>query len=256
MPVRESNWPEGTPCWVDLGVLDIDRARAFYTAVFGWDIPEGSPESGGYAIASLHGHNVAGLGPQQGPPDAAPTWTTYLASDDLDATVTKVKGAGGQLIMEPADVMESGRMAVAIDTSGAPFGIWQGRQHTGAELVNEPGAQTWNEILSRDYEAAKAFYQAVFGYEYEDIAGNYATFKVNGRYAGGIGQVPAETPPGALAAWRTYFGVADTDRALGKVIEQGGSTISEPQDGSYGRIATVADDQGAIFNLISVTVAP
>jgi predicted enzyme related to lactoylglutathione lyase len=255
MPVRESNWPEGTPCWVDLGVLDINRARAFYTAVFGWDIPEGSPESGGYAVASLHGHNVAGLGPQQGPPDAAPIWTVYLASDDLDATVAKVKGAGGQLIMEPMDVMESGRMAVAIDTAGAPFGLWQGRRHTGAELVNAPGAQTWNEILSQDYEAA----QAVFGYEYEEVEGaglKYSAFKINGQYAGGIGEAPPGAPDGALTAWRTYFGAADTDETLGKVIEQGGSTISEPHDSPYGRTAVVTDDQGAIFNLISVTPAP
>jgi hypothetical protein len=243
---------------VDLGVLDIDRARAFYAAVFGWEIPEGSPETGGYTIATLQDHNVAGLGPKQGPPDAAPMWLTYLASDDLDATVAKVTKAGGQLIMEPMDVMEAGRMAVAVDTAGAPFGLWQGRLHTGAGLVNAPGAQTWNENLSRDFEAAKAFYQAVFGYEYEEVGGagfKYAAFKVNGQYAGGLGEVPPGTPDGALDAWRTYFGAADTDQTLVKVIEQGGTAISEPHDSSYGRTAVVTDDQGAVFNLISVAPA-
>lgn len=30
MTTRNSNWPEGTPCWVDLGVDDFDKAKAFY----------------------------------------------------------------------------------------------------------------------------------------------------------------------------------------------------------------------------------
>lgn len=254
MTVRESNWPEGTPCWVDLGVPNVDQASAFYTEVLNWTVPPGSPEGGGYAVATLDGHNVAGLSPQQGPSDGPPTWTVYLASDDVDATVAKIKGAGGQVVMEPMDVMDQGRMAVAVDTVGASFGLWQGRRNTGAEIVNVAGAQTWNENFSRDYEAAKAFYQAVFGYEYEDVSSGdfkYATFKINGQYAGGIGQSSQGSPN-----WGTYFGATDTDATLARVIGQGGSTIREPQDSPFGRVATVADDQGAVFSLISLAPAP
>jgi predicted enzyme related to lactoylglutathione lyase len=248
MTTRDTNWPEGTPCWVDLGVSDISRAGAFYTGVFGWTIPEGPPEAGGYTVATLNGRNVAGIGPQQGP---SPMWATYLAADDVDAMVARIKGAGGQLVMEPMDVMDAGRMAVAIDTTGASFGLWQGRRHTGAAIVNEPGAQTWNENLSRDFEAAKAFYQAIFGYEYEDASSGdfkYATFKVGGQYAGGMGGAPDGTSPG----WYTYFGAVDTDATVARVTGEGGSTIREPQDSPYGRTATVADNQGAVFSLISI----
>jgi predicted enzyme related to lactoylglutathione lyase len=254
MTIRESNWPEGTPCWVDLGVPNVDQANIFYTDVFNWNIPPGSPEMGGYTVATLDGHNVAGLSPQQGPSDVPPAWTVYLASDDVDATAARIKGAGGQLIMEPMDVMDQGRMAMAVDTVGASFGLWQGQKHTGAELVNAAGAQTWNENFSRDYEAAKAFYNAVFGYEYEDVSSGdfkYAASKINGQYAGGIGQ-STDIAPG----WSTYFGAIDTDATLARVIGQGGSTLREPTDSPYGRVATVADDQGTVFSLISVAPAP
>jgi uncharacterized protein len=254
MTVRESNWPAGTPCWVDLAVPNIDLASDFYAAVFNWTIPPGSPDMGGYAVASLDGHNVAGLSPQQGPSDAPPSWTVYLATEDVDATAARIKGAGGRVVMDPMDVMGQGRMAVAIDTVGASFGLWQGRSHTGAEIVNAPGAQTWNENFSLDYQAAKAFYQEVFGYEYEDMSSGdfkYAAFKVNGQYAGGIGQVPEGT-----ANWVTYFGATDTDATLARVIGQGGSVLREPQDSPYGRVATVTDNQGAIFSLISVAATP
>jgi predicted enzyme related to lactoylglutathione lyase len=256
MSTRDTNWPEGTPNWVDLGVSDINQARAFYAALFGWTIPEGTPETGGYTVATLKGHNVAGIGPKQGPSEAPSMWMTYLASDDADATVARIKGAGGQLIMDPMDVMDFGRMAVALDASGVPFGLWQGRLHTGAAIVNEPGAQTWNEHLSRDFEGAKAFYQAVFGYEYEDASGDgfkYAAFKLNDKYAGGIGEYPAGVPDDVPAAWGAYFGTSDTDATVAKVVAQGGSTIREPQDSPYGRTATVTDDQGAVFSLLGIT---
>ena len=51
-------------------------------------------------------------------------WMTYLATADADATAAKIKGGGGQLVMEPMDVMDAGRMAVAVDPAGAVFGVW------------------------------------------------------------------------------------------------------------------------------------
>ena len=131
---------------------------------------QGGPETGGYAIAHLDGRTVAGIGPKMGPPDTPTVWTMYLATDDADATAAKIKGAGGHLLMEPMDVMDVGRMAIAADITGAAFGIWQARAHTGVGLANAPGALTWNEHFSRDFEGAKAFYAAVFGYEYGDMS--------------------------------------------------------------------------------------
>jgi uncharacterized protein len=48
---RDTRWPAGTPCWVDVSVDDVPKAVAFYEALFGWDIQVGGPEVGGYAIA-------------------------------------------------------------------------------------------------------------------------------------------------------------------------------------------------------------
>ena len=46
MVTRDSPWPSGTPCWVDLGVDDVSRATAFYSRLFGWDTQVGPPEAG------------------------------------------------------------------------------------------------------------------------------------------------------------------------------------------------------------------
>jgi predicted enzyme related to lactoylglutathione lyase len=252
---RDTPWPEGTPCWVDLGVPGIPKAIAFYRGQFGWDVQQGGPETGGYSMAYADGQAVAGIGPKMGPPEAPSTWTTYIATGDADATAARIKGAGGQLLMDPMDVMDAGRMAIAMDTTGAVFGVWQARNHTGVQLANAPGALAWNEHMSRDFEGAKAFYRAVFGYEYGDMSDDgfsYATLLLGGHEVGGIGGYPADVPAAIPAAWSVYFGAADTDAAVATATGQGGSVVRPATDSPYGRVATVADDQGAVFSLISM----
>lgn len=256
MTTRDTAWPDGTPCWADLGVTDVAKAREFYRDVFSWTVQPGGPETGGYSIAELHGRSVAGIGPKMGPPEAPTMWMTYLATSDADATVAKIKSAGGELVMEPMEVMDAGRMAAARDPAGAAFGIWQARAFPGAQIVNDPGAMRWNEQMSRDFEGSKAFYAAVFGYEYADMSRDglsYATFKVDGRDVGGIGGYHAGVPADMPAGWRLYFGAADTDALVAQVRAHTGSVIFEPIDHPYGRLATVADDQGARFSLLGVT---
>ena len=209
---------------------------------------------GGYAIAHLRGRIVAGLGPKFGPPDAPSAWTTYLAADDADAVAEKIKAAGGQVAQGPMDVMEEGRMAIAFDTTGAAFGLWQGGQTTGIGLANQTGALTWNEHVSWDFDAGKAFYRAAFGYDYQDVSGEgfrYAMLMVDGSEVGGIGQYPPETPAETPAAWSVYFAVDNTDAAVAAAVERGGKVVQPIRDSPYGRIGVVADNQGAVFSLIT-----
>ena len=254
MVTRDTRWPAGTPCWVDVSVDDVPKAIAFYQALFGWDIPLGGPEVGGYSIAHQDGRIVAAVGPKMGPPGAPSVWTTYLATDDVDATAAKIKGAGGQLLAKPMDVMKEGRMAVAADPAGAVFGLWQGGNTTGIGVANEPNTLSWNEHMSADFDGSKAFYQAVFGYTYQDMSGDglkYAMPMVDGHEVGGIGEYPEGTPAGTPAAWGAYFAVTDTDAAVAKVAELGGSVVQPIRDSPYGRIGVVADNHGAVFSLIT-----
>jgi uncharacterized protein len=256
MTTRNTPWPDGTPCWADLGAPDIAQAREFYGNVFDWTVQPGGPETGGYSVAELDGRGVAGIGPKMGPPESPTMWMTYLATSDADATAGKIKAAGGQLVVEAMDVMDVGRMAVAMDPAGCVFGIWQARAFPGTQVSGEPGAMRWNEQMSRDFERSKAFYAAVFGYEYADMSGDgfsYATFTVDGREVGGIGDLHAGVPADTPAGWRVYFGVTDTDASVARVEANGGSVIREPVDHPYGRLSTVADNQGAVFSLLGAT---
>ncbi len=255
MVQRDTPWPAGTPCWVDLGTDDVARATTFYSTLFGWDTQVGPPESGGYVMCQIQGRAVAGIGPKMGPAEVPTAWTTYLASDDVDATTSQVTTAGGAVLAEPFDVMDVGRMSVAADPAGAVFGIWQARAHTGMQLANVPGTVCWNENMSRGFEANKAFYHAVFGYNYDDMSSDgfsYATFKTSGNELGGIGDL-GDAAPEAPAHWTTYFGVDDADEAVEVAAKLGGTVLRPAWDTPYGRMAMLADDQGAAFAVMALT---
>lgn len=255
---ERASYAPGTPSWVDLGTPDIEAAVEFYGSLFGWDIPESenAEQTGGYRQAMLNGKPVAGMMPlmQEGQP---PAWSTYVSVADADATAAAVKQAGGNVIAEPMDVMDLGRMAIFADPTGAVFGIWQPGTFPGAALVNEPGAISWNELNTRDLEAAKAFYGAVFGWTFEDQdmgeMGSYTTIKLGEDMAGGILDMAGRGVPEQVPAhWQVYFAVEDTDATVALAKEKGGNVMVEPVDIPAGRFAIFTDPFGASFAAIAL----
>lgn len=254
MTIRHESWPAGTPAWVDLSVDDRLAAHTFYRAVLGWTITDGPEELGYYANAEVNGEIVAAIAQTMpGAPPAPPAWTVYLATDDSEATAAAVTAAGGTVIVAPMQIMEFGTMAIYVDPTGAVFGTWQSGSHTGANLVNEPGGIVWNEVLSHDFAAAKAFYASVFGYTYSDMSSDtfqYASFEVDGVTRGGIGALTPEmdgTPP----SWLTYFMVEDADAAIAAAVANGGTVAKEPWDTDFGRMAIVNGPAGEVFALMA-----
>jgi uncharacterized protein len=242
------NQPDGTPTWIDLGVPDLERAMAFYGAVFGWEFEVGTPETMRYTQCLLGGRRVAGLAENPDPAATAFWWTVYLATADCDAAARRVTDAGGTIVMDPMQVMEQGRMAIAKDPVGAQFGLWQGGAHVGCEVVNEPGSLLRNDLVTSDPEPARAFYAAVFDFTLDgnpDLPDLDFTFlrRPDGHEIGGIMGVP-----GVPSGWTTLFEVADTDTTVARAAEAGGGA-GAPEDFVYGRIATVTDPFGAEFSV-------
>ena len=249
-----TGYDEGTPCWIDLMAPDLERAKHFYAELFGWDYFDTGEAGGGYLLASVNGKQVAGLGQKQPDQPGPSVWVTYLWADDADAAGDRIAKAGGNVFMGPMDVPGAGRLALAMDSTNALFGVWQGREHKGAQLANAPGSFTWNENLNDEPGKAREFYQHVFGYEYEkfpDWPGEYDMFKVHGTVRGGIGAKPQGMPPGAPNFWNTYFSVADADAAVDTITRGGGSVMFPPMDTPVGRMAGVSDPGGAGFCVIS-----
>jgi uncharacterized protein len=254
---ERSSYEPGTPSWVELGSIpDIEKAVDFYGGLFGWDVPESenAEQTGGYRQATLRGKPVAGMMPSMGE-GQPPAWNTYVSVEDADATAAAVAEAGGTVIAEPMDVMDLGRMAVFADPAGAVFGVWQPGAFIGAEIVSEANAVLWNELNTRDPEAAKAFYAAALGWGFEERQfenGPYTSLKVGEATVGGMIDISGRAPDEVPAHWLVYFAVEDVVAAVATANDSGGSVVLEPFEISeVGRIAILKDPFGAVFAVIA-----
>lgn len=251
MPVKTS-YAQGTPSWVDLSSTDPAASQAFYGGLFGWSFEANPTDQGGeYIMASLNGSSAAGM-MQQMPEQAAmglpSLWNTYFTVDDIAATVGSVEDAGGSVMMPPMDVMEAGQMAVVVDPTGAVACLWQAGQHIGSEIVNEPGAFIWSELISSDAKGALEFYSTLFGTSTmeQDMGMDepYRMLTVDGNPIAGAMAPPMEGMPNH---WTVYFAVADMDDAVTKTAELGGSVVVPAFDvPGVGKMAGIADPTGAM----------
>ena len=248
-------YPDGLFSWVDLSTTDTAGAKAFYSGLFGWEADDTPIDMGGfYTTFRVDGFSVAGMG--ELPPDmqaqgVPPNWSSYVKSSDVNAVAAKVAAAGGAIIMPPMDVMEEGRMMIASDTTGAVFGVWQPKNHIGAQLVNIPNTLVWNELQTRDVETGKAFYEAVFDWAVEIDKSGYVMFRNNGRMQAGMLTMNEAFGDDVPPNWAVYFLVEDVDASVTKAQDLGGTILVPTMPaGEMGHFAVIQDPQGAIFSII------
>ncbi len=242
-------YPNGTFCWIDLGTDDVPAAKAFYGELFGWefeDLPTG--EQGTYTVCRLRGKAVCGMYDQAGEPG----WGSYLSVANVDDATARARELGARVIVEPFDSPDGGRVATVRDPSGAVVSLSQPAEDLGAELVNEDGTWTWNELVSPELRAGREFYVQLLGWSADDMAGpmQRTAFTLDDLLIGG-GHVPApqEDP---TPRWSVAFWVADADTTASKAQELGGVVVLPPMDIPAGRFTIVADPQGAVFTASAV----
>lgn len=259
MPTFSSH-AAGSPCWVDLMSPDTEASKAYYTSVFDWTAEDQFDDDGTYTytLFSKDGQVVAGMGgqPPGMPGGMPPVWNTYIAVDDPEAAVAKATEAGGQVMMPPMQVMSAGNMAILSDPTGAAISVWKAGDHIGAEVCNEPDTWAWNELMTRDVDAAKAFYSSVFGWNYDEMdMGPMGTYNViaggenNG--LGGLMSMPPDLPDMVPNHWAVYFTVADIDASIAAATEAGGQVTNGPMPiPGVGTTAVIHDPAGGSYCLL------
>lgn len=262
----------GSPIWIDLGTHDIDGSVSFYSQVFGWDVPEGSAEFGGYRIATKDGVPVGGMmsslmGPD-GPleePEYPTAWTVYLAVEDCAAAVAAAEKAGATVVVPAMEVGELGSMAILFDPAGAGVGFWEAKEFPGLAFNGQPGTPVWFEQMSKNFQAAADFYQEALGWNLAYMGEDgqpvdspptsgirYATNGAGEEASAGLCEADSFLPAEVPSYWRAYIGVSDTDATAAQIVELGGAVLDGPMDSPFGRVATVADPQGGTFQIVSV----
>ncbi len=256
---KVTKYPHGAFSWADTSSTDSAASKQFYMGLFGWgntDIPIGDGMN--YTMFQLDGENVAALSgaTQEAIEQNIPShWSCYVTVDDVDAILPIATENGAQVIFGPMDVFDSGRMAFIMDPTGAALGLWQARNHIGAGLVNTVGAMCWNELLTRDVEAAKAFYGALFDWQFFADENGYILIQNSGRNNGAMMQID-ESMGEMPSVWQPYFTVADIDESISKAAELGGAIhIPKTEAPGAGHFAYLQDPAGAYFYIIQLIQA-
>ena len=264
----QRRYPHGVPSWVDVIQTDPAAASKFYSGLFGWELTEVMPSdaAGGYLVATLDGHDAAGVAPAD---DAAETrWRTYVACDDADATASAVAEAGGAVLVAPEDAGPGGRTATCADPQGAVFHLWQARRRLGAQVANQPGAWNFSILHSPDPGAVLPFYAAVYGWAVDpELGAGMIRLPGYGDHLAAtvdphIHERQQFAPPGFAdvvagltqdadpdqAGWQVTFTVADRDD-IAAAAERLGATVLSTADTEWTREAVVRDPQGATLTL-------
>lgn len=155
----------------------------------------------------------------------------------------------------PMDVTDAGRMAIVTDPSGAAFCLWETKDRIGAEVVNEHGALSWNELMTPDPAKVVPFYAEVLGWSAQTMPtpnGEYTVFNVEGGNDAGIAGAMEPPMPGMPSFWGVYFHVDDAAQTVDTARGLGAQMLMEPTAmPGVGTLATLTDPQGASFSVMT-----
>jgi len=257
-----TEYKPGTFCWPELVASDSNKAKEFYSKLFGWeinDMPIGNDNV--YSMALIRGKEAAALyqmWPEQTEQGVPPHWASYVSVSNIEEVAEKAESLGATIVVQSMDVFDSGTMAAIIDPTGAMISLWKPMQHIGAKVVNEHGALVWNELVTDDTVKAKEFYMDLFGWQAQemDFNGiNYTMFMNGDRPVAGMLPIQEEwcVPP----VWFVYFAVNDCDAIVDETISLGGEIVIPAKDlPDVGRMAFLKDSQGATFAVIKMNKQP
>src|SRR2546421_5998577 len=247
-----SGFEPGSFCWDELETPDSAGAKKFYGELFGWTYEDHNMGEGMvYTMLQLNGNTVGALY-QGSKPGIPPHWTTYISTNSADESASKAGSLGGNIIAQPFDVMDVGRMAVIQDPQGAVFCIWQKKMHAGSGVVDEPNAFCWHELNTSDPAGAKSFYTGVFGWETKGDETQYTEWINGGKSIGGMMKITEQMGP-VPPHWLAYIQVTACDDTVEKAKSLGATALMPGMDiPDVGRFAVIKDPQGAVFAIVQL----
>jgi len=224
-----------------LSVADVERAKAFFGGLFGWEFGPADGEDGHVLHEVTNAGIALGLSNDAGgcPVHAGePPHRVYIGVADAEAAVARVQRAGGRVEHAGTDAITQCR-----DDQGTPIGIWPAPVQPSPATAS--GVPEYVTFEVADAGRARRFYEAVFGWAPEpgDSPGGY--------------HIPNTTFPCGIYATdaaiglRVSYRVANLDAVLARVTELGG-TSDEPVENPVGWSADCVDDQGTPFSLLQL----
>ncbi|HZB91020.1 MAG TPA: VOC family protein [Stellaceae bacterium] len=241
---------------LELVTPDLGAAKRFYGGLLGWTFRDVAAGTTQYAEALLDGRPVAGLIEPPLPPgkQRAPAWLSFFAVEDVDAAEKIAVQHGAKVLFPPHTFPDRGREAVFADPQGAVFAVLASSSGDPPDFLAEPGEWIWSSLITRDPGEDAGFYQALFGYDVFELAADPGTQHLlfaSGNYARASANSLPRQAPNLAPHWLNFLRVEDAEASVAKVVALGGRVLVAPHlDRQGGKVAVVADPQGASFGLL------
>lgn len=103
---------------------DVDRARAFYGAAFGWTFEDWGPP--GFCL--IHGAGLPGAIQERHEPlagDHPRSFELTIGVEDIDVAIAAVAAAGGTIVMPKTTLPAVGTLIHFLDSEGNRMGAMQ-----------------------------------------------------------------------------------------------------------------------------------
>ena len=116
--------PIGTVAWNELMTPDPEKAVEFYGGLTAWTVDKMDMGPAGFYYVFKRGdRSTAGMMQRPAGTPGRPAWTPYVAVASADESAARAAELGATLIVPPTDIADWGRFALAIDPTGAVFGV-------------------------------------------------------------------------------------------------------------------------------------
>jgi predicted enzyme related to lactoylglutathione lyase len=152
------------------------------------------------------------------------------------------------------DIPDMGRAVVLADPTGAVFAIWQPKdEHDEALHEHIPGNRCWNELLTSNLDRGVKFYTELFGWkaQVQQMGPMSYTILMRGNDPIGGAMTIDKSWGNVPSNWMVYFVAKSCDEAVAYVKKEKGMVMMPPNDiPEVGRVAVVADPQGAAFGFV------
>lgn len=246
---------QGKFVWFTLFSNDVERAKGFYSELFGWKIEDMPMPNGTYHVFKMGDVGIGGT--TKNPTDGAPShWLSYLSVDDVDQLTKSVKAAGGSVLAEPHDVPTIGRESIVTDPQGAAVALFKGANGDPPD-ASGAGSWHWNELWTKDDAAAVSFLTETLGYQAETMdmpTGPYHVLKARDVPRAGAMKAP---DPNVPPMWLGYVEVDDVDDTARRAKGLGAELVGELMDvPNVGRFGILKDPTGAVVGVIKPAPRP
>jgi predicted enzyme related to lactoylglutathione lyase len=109
---------------MELSTSDVEAAKEFYQAIFGWQYHDMDSPTGPYTFVMAGEKPIGGM--QANPmPEVPSNWLGYIGVESVARTVAEIESHGGKVLLPETQVGEMGKLAIFTDPQGAAFAIWE-----------------------------------------------------------------------------------------------------------------------------------